>query len=150
MIVALAATMELAAQSVGAPYSKVECVNLELDGSITVRVTGSGRNKKDAMEQAFKNAVYNVIFKGVKTEDRNAAISRPLIFEVNAEEKLADFTKVFFKDKGKYTDFISTKDCRPVTSVHNSQGDQVEWTTVVRVLRPELQKYLIQQNIIKQ
>ena len=55
----LVCNWQLFAQSYGAPYASVECLNVELDGSITVRVTGFGRNRLDAKEQARKNAVYN-------------------------------------------------------------------------------------------
>ena len=45
---------------------EVECLGVELDGSQTVRVWGVGRNKKDAVEQAKKNAVRVVLFKGIQ------------------------------------------------------------------------------------
>ena len=35
----------------------VECLGVEHDGSQTLRASGSGRNKRDALEQAKKNAV---------------------------------------------------------------------------------------------
>ncbi|MBE6334707.1 MAG: hypothetical protein E7071_07805 [Bacteroidales bacterium] len=139
----------LSAQSFGAPYSSVECVNVELDGSLTVRVSGEGRNRADAREQAKKNAVYNVIFKGVKTENRNSQYSKPLILEVNAEEKYEDFTNQFFKDGGKYLEFTSMLDKRPSTSTHVDAGTQKEWRITLRVLRPALKEYLINQGIIK-
>ena len=40
-----------------------ECLGVELDGSQTLRIWGVGRNKKDAVEQAKKNAVRTVLFK---------------------------------------------------------------------------------------
>lgn len=139
-----------AAQSFGAPYSAVECLNVELDGSITVRVTGSGRNRLDAKEQARKNAVYNVIFKGVKVEGKNSILSRPLIYEVNAEEKYADFLNRFFSDGGKYLEFTSMDDRRALSNRKEKGGKQVEWSITLRVLRPQLQSYLVEQQLIKE
>lgn len=138
------------AQSYGAPYSSVTCLNTELDGSITVRVTGAGRNRLDAKEQARKNAVYNVIFKGVKVEGRNSILSRPLVYEVNAEEKYADFMNIFFADGGKYLEFTSMDDRRALSNRKEKGGKQVEWSITLRVLRPQLRQYLIEQNIIKE
>ncbi|MCH5335249.1 MAG: hypothetical protein J1D86_05555 [Alistipes sp.] len=138
------------AQSYGAPYSSIRCMNVELDGSITVRVSGSGRNRLDAKEQARKNAVYNVIFKGVKVEGHaNSDISRPLVFEVNAEEKYADFMYEFFADGGKYLEFTSMDDRRWLSNSKTKGGKQVEWEITLRVLRPQLRRYLIEQGIIK-
>ncbi len=147
--IGLMSMVQLGAQSYGAPYSSVECLNVEMDGSITVKVTGSGRNMADAKEQAKKNAVYNVIFKGVKTEDRNSTVSKPLVYDVNPEEKYEDFINAFFADGGKYTDFVSMEDRRLTTAKRKKQDVQVEWSLTVRVLRPELKEYLTQQNIIK-
>lgn len=108
----LLCTWQVFAQSYGAPYASVECLNVELDGSITVRVTGAGRNRLDAKEQARKNAVYNVIFKGVKVIGKNSTLSRPLVYEVNAEEKYEAFVNAFFADGGKYLEFTSMEDRR--------------------------------------
>lgn len=141
---------QAAAQSYGAPYASVECVNVELDGSITVRVTGSGRNRLDAKEQARKNAVYNVIFKGVKIAGKNSTLSRPLIYEVNAEEKYEQFVNEFFADGGKYLKFTSMNDRRALSNKKEKGGKQVEWSITLRVLRPQLRQYLIDQNIIKE
>ena len=44
----------------------IECMGVELDGSQTLRVWALGRNKVDALEQAKKNAVREVIFKGIR------------------------------------------------------------------------------------
>lgn len=138
----------LSAQSYGAPYSNVVCLNVELDGSITVAVSGEGRNMDDAKAQARKNAVYNVIFKGVKTQDANSVIARPLIFEVNAAEKYASFMNRFFMDGGEYTRFVSMEDRRLGSGKRQKKGKQVSWTITVRVLRPQLEQYLIDNGII--
>ena len=45
--------------------SSTTYLNAEADGSITVRAYGMGRNRQDAIEQAWKNAVHDIIFKGV-------------------------------------------------------------------------------------
>ena len=43
-----------------------ECLGVELDGSVTLRSWGTGRNRIDAVDQAKKNAVYHVLFKGIR------------------------------------------------------------------------------------
>ena len=43
-----------------------ECMGVELDGSQTLKAWGTGRNYSDACEQAKKNAVRDVLFKGIK------------------------------------------------------------------------------------
>jgi hypothetical protein len=138
------------AQSYGAPYSSIKCLNVELDGSITVRITGEGRNRFDAKEQARKNAVYNVLFKGVQVENqRNTPLTRPLILEVNAEERHAEFFAAFFADGGKYKDFVSMNDRKDHTNEKVKKDIQVGWSLTVRIKRAELKKYLEEEGIIK-
>ena len=45
----------------------LECLGTDLDGSQTIRVSGIGRTRAASREQCRKNAVWAVIFKGVKT-----------------------------------------------------------------------------------
>lgn len=47
-----------------------ECLGVELDGSETLRAWGRGKNRTDAIEQAKKNAVRDVLFKGVVAGSR--------------------------------------------------------------------------------
>ena len=72
-----------------------ECLGVELDGSQTLRIWGVGRNKKDAVEQAKKNAVRTVLFKGIHG-GLSGCNTKPVILEVNAEEKYEDYFNAFF------------------------------------------------------
>ena len=65
---------------------ETECLGVEQDGSQTLRAWGEGRNKADAVEQANKNAVRDVIFKGIRAGKADCNM-RPLVTEVNAKEK---------------------------------------------------------------
>ena len=65
---------------------KTECMGIEHDGSMTLKTWGNGRNRADAVEQAKKNAVRDVIFQSIM-EGKQDCLKKPLITEVNAEEK---------------------------------------------------------------
>lgn len=125
-----------------------EYLNTEADGSITVRAYGQGRNRIDAREQARKNAVREVILKGVNVPG-NTLMSRPLVFGANAEEKIAPFLNEFFRDGGAYTMFISLDDRRVGSNEKHWGGAQMKISTTVRVYRAELEQYLRDNNIIK-
>lgn len=128
--------------------TKCEYINDEGDGSITVRAYGEGRYRKDAIEQARKNAVREIIFEGVNVLG-NQQLSRPLIFENNAQEKYEDFFYSFFKDGGDYTKFVDHSDRRHLTNERHWDNAQVKISTTVRVYRSDLKQYLKEQNIIK-
>ncbi len=51
---------------IGKPLNDVhyiQCIGKELDGSVTVISTGSGRNKRDAISQAKKTLLLNITHK---------------------------------------------------------------------------------------
>jgi hypothetical protein len=70
-------------------------MGVEGDGSQTLKSWGNGRNRKDACEQAKKNAVKEVLFKGI-IHGRSGCEQRPLVPEVNAEMKYENFFNSFF------------------------------------------------------
>lgn len=125
-----------------------ECMGVEGDGSQTLRVWGLGRNKTDALEQAKKNAVKEVIFKGIRNGSKECEM-RPLIYEVNAGEKYQYYFNVFFKDDGDYKLYVTTEDRRPLTNKKENTATQVKYGVTVRVLRAELRQRLINDKIIK-
>lgn len=136
------------AQSGNYSVPATECMGVEGDGSQTLRVWGVGRNKTDALEQAKKNAVKEVIFKGIRNGSKECNM-RPLIYEVNAEEKYQYYFNTFFKDDGEYLKYVSMEDRRPMTNKKENTKTQVKYGVTVRVLRPALQQRLIDDNIIK-
>ncbi len=129
---------------------ETQCLGVEEDGSQTLRAWGFGRKKKDAVEQAMKNAVRDVLFKGIK-EGMDGCNMRPMITEVNARERYADYFNKFFADGGKYKSFVSLKDenkKKSRESVKSSLGTR--WSVTVRILCPKLREQLIKDKIIPQ
>ncbi|WP_300569786.1 hypothetical protein [Flavobacterium sp.] len=131
---------------------KTECMGIELDGSVTLKAWGNGRNRADAVEQAKKNAVRDVIFSSI-LEGKQDCAKKPLITEVNAEEKYEDYFNKFFADGGEFKNFITLKDERIGEKISRDRKKARESVThgmVVRVLRAELKSKLIADGIIKQ
>ena len=128
-----------------------ECLGVELDGSVTLKAWGTGRNRFDAVAQAKKNAVRDVLFKGI-TKGSQECNPRPLIPEVNAETKYEDYFFKFFSDKiGTYKEFTSARDERLDNTIFRSRkgGDKTStYSVVVRVLRSELRQKLIADGIL--
>ncbi len=130
---------------------KSECMGVELDGSQTIKAWGNGRNRSDAVDQAKKNAIRDVIFFGIN-EGKSECNSKPLIFEVNAQDKYEDYFAKFFADGGEYKNFISLRDERIFDKLSRDKKKARESVThgmIVRVLRNELKAKLITDGIIK-
>lgn len=127
--------------------SSVRCLGVELDGSQTLRVQGYGRNRSDAKEQAMKNAVWAVIFDGIR-DGVEGCNMRPLVTEVNARERYEDYFNLFFADNGAYKEYVSLRDTKKRSGgrVKDKQGYAYDLT--IRVLRAELKARLKADNVI--
>nr|MBP7471808.1 hypothetical protein [Prevotella sp.] len=128
---------------------ETECLGVELDGSQTVRSWGIGKSKIDAKEQAKKNAVWDVIFKGIPSNGTGCN-TRPLLYEVNAQEKYEYYFNAFFKDGGEYKKYINNADTKKGSKITKKGKSQDAVSVVVRVKRMELLERLIADKIIKQ
>ena len=139
-------------KSVSTNYAyATECMGVELDGSQTLKAWGNGRNRQDAVEQAKKNAVRDVIFKGIR-DGKQECNTKPLVFEVNAQDKYEDYFNKFFADGGEYKNFISLSGERIFDKISRDKQRTSESVThglIVRVLRSELKQKLIQDGILK-
>lgn len=152
LITIFAFSSSYAQKSIAGNYTyKTECMGVELDGSQTLKAWGNGRNRSDAVEQAKKNAIRDVIFNGIN-EGKTECNSKPLIFEVNAQEKYENYFNAFFADKGEFINFISLRDERIFDKISRDKKKARESVThglIVRVLRNELKEKLIADGILK-
>lgn len=88
---------------------KTECLGKELDGSQILKAWGSGKTRGDAVDMALKNAVNDVLFKGI-TDGVQGCNLRPVVSEVNARQKYAYFFNRFFTEKGEYLNYVERRD----------------------------------------
>jgi hypothetical protein len=127
--------------------STVRCMGVELDGSQTLRVQGYGRNRLDAKEQAKKNAVWAVIFDGIR-EGTGGCNMRPLVTEVNAKERYEDYFNLFFADDGPYKEYVSLKDTKYRSGGRSKDKLGYAYDLTIRVLRAQLKERLKADKII--
>ena len=133
--------------SAGAFAQETECISKEMDGSLTLRVWGTGRNRTDALEQAKKQAVYDVLFKGV-TRGNTDYNMRPVMTEVNARQRYQDYFDIFFMDRGEYRKYISMEDKRAGSTRTRRNYRDVTVGTTVRVLVPQLRARLKEDGLL--
>lgn len=141
------ATAQTQTQGVYARTS-VRCLGVELDGSQTLRVQGYGRNRADAKEQAMKNAVWAVIFDGIR-EGVEGCNMRPLVTEVNARERYEDYFNIFFADNGAYKEYVSLRDTKKRSAGKEKDKVGYSYDLTIRVLRAQLKARLKADNVIE-
>jgi hypothetical protein len=124
-------------------------ISTELDGSYNIRAFGRGRNAVVAYDEARKQAVYDVLFNGVQSNNSRVSSLKPLMLEVNARERYEDYFNAFFADGGAYRDFTNLHDTRALTENWHNNKLQVLVQVSVTVDRQGLKKKLIEDNILK-
>ena len=127
---------------------EIECMGTELDGSITLKSWGKGKNRADALEQARKEAVNAVLFVGIRNGKPDCD-SRPIFNMPNYRENNSDYFNAFFTDKGSYMKFVSNKD-ESFAKKERAPGrdGEVMFGFIIRVLRSELKKQMITDKIL--
>lgn len=128
--------------------TSVRCLGVELDGSQTLRVQGYGRNRADAKEQAMKNAVWAVIFDGIR-DGVEGCNMRPLVTEVNARERYEDYFNIFFADNGAYKEYVSLRDTKKRSGGKEKDKLGYSYDLTIRVLRAQLKARLKADNVIE-
>ncbi len=130
---------------------QTECLGIEMDGSQTLQAWGIGRNRVDAVDQAKKNAVRDVLFVGIVAGKPDCQ-KKPVLSEVNAKEKNEEYFNRFFADGGDFKSFISLRDERIGHRVSRDRmraQNQVSQSVIVRVDRPGLIKKMKDDGILK-
>lgn len=124
-----------------------ECLGKNMDGSQTLRVWASGRNKTDAVEQAKKKAVYDVVFSGIQAGSGECN-AYPVVDETNARKKYEEYFDLFFADGGAYTKYVSVSNQKKA-AIQRHYGDGTQTVgVIVTVNRSALRKRFESDNII--
>lgn len=123
------------------------CMGVEQDGSQTLRAWGKGTNKGDAIEQAKKNAVADVLFKGIKgTGECNQT---PLVPEVNARERYAKYFNPFFADGGEYRKFVKEETGGNYSRLEAPGSSTTNYGIIVTVDREGLRQQLEKDGVLR-
>ena len=119
------------------------------DGSYVIRAWGRGRNAAHSYEVAQKQALQDIIFKGVQAQSSNIENLKPLCYDMNAREKYEDYFNAFFAEKGPWKQFIAMKDRRTFTTNRSRTDAQTLGQVTVTVYRADLKRKLQEDGIIK-
>ncbi len=126
-----------------------ECLGVSSDGSQVLIAWGAGKTRADAKVEAMKNALNDVIFKGIRSGDE-LCDTKPMVHGPNVKEKYEDFFYRFFSEDGDYKKFVSDDEGgRRLNRTKELSRRQKKFGIVVTVFRPQLKEYLKQNGIIK-
>lgn len=126
---------------------KTECLGNKMDGTIILKTWGNGKDKTEAIVQAQKNAIRDVLFTGI-LDGKSDCEHKPLLTEVNVQQKNESYFTAFFSKRGDYSDFINTENSKNKAEVKPARNG-VTTGVVVKVLKAELKQKMISDGIIK-
>ena len=119
---------------------ETECLQDKLDGSYIFYTWGKGSDKSEAINQAKKNAINDLLFKGIN----KGCQLNPLIIEVNGESKYKSYVYSFFQKD--YKDYITIE--KSPKKLFKSQ-QQTTYGVKICINTQALKQKLIKDNIIK-
>ncbi len=125
-----------------------ECLGVGMDGTQTLRVWNRGRNRADAIEQAKKKAVWDVIFIGMQSSDAECNYV-PVVTEPNARTKYSAYFDIFFANGGEYEKYVSVENQKKTSIDKRTNNNFDVYGIVVVVNRSSLKGRLIQDHVIK-
>lgn len=130
---------------------ELECVQQGQQGTYLIKVWSYSKKPDVAIEQAKKNAVHGIIFKGYAGGAQGCTTQKPLVRSTNAEIEHEAYFKSFFSDGGKYMKFISLSTDGSVAAGDRLKISKNEYKigVVVAVHKDQLRKELENEGIVK-
>lgn len=95
----------------------------------------------------MKNAVYTVIFEGIKDGNKGCNL-RPIVEETNAREKYQQYFDIFFADSGEYLRYVSLRDTKKRSANKDKTKIGYSYEMTIRVERSLLRQRLIDDNVL--
>lgn len=123
---------------------EIECEGNGSQGTYLVKVWSYSKKQATAANQAVKNAVHGVIFKGV-AGGGGCASQKPLASSPGVQYDHADFFDRFFEEGGEYAKYASVVGAPEYIKI----GKEYKAGVVVSVSKDQLRKDLESAGIIK-
>lgn len=120
---------------------ETECVTTNMDGTEIVKAWSNGEIGSAGLEAAKKNALNDVLFKGIIRGKSNCE-KIAVVNEVNARKKYEDYFNRFFSEGGAYKKFVDVNDIQ-TKKFTNSTG------VILVIKRSELVAKLKKDKILK-
>lgn len=125
-----------------------ECIGLTDKGECIVTATGNGRNPSLISQTTKKNAVYALLFDGIKGNSENRIKDLPpLIADKNVLNTRAEYFSSFFSSDGSCPLFVKSMPGTLPKTVKTKTGYKV--TETILLDRNALRKELERNGIIK-
>ena len=124
---------------------QIECVSIEADSYITIKIWDTKKGAKYKAEQARKDAVYAILFSGI-ANGNGCSTQPPIITKSDDQIKFRKIERNFFAKNGKWMTFIKSNATE--TTLPDNLGAKKWKVYQVTIAKKELRKYLEAEKII--
>ncbi len=125
---------------------QIECVTVESNNSITIKIWNTKSGKKYKQEQARKDAIIAVLFSGVPGNN-GCVMQKPILSTQEEKENFKKIEKTFFSKKGSWSNY--TREATTENTLPESIGEKSWKVYIVSVSKDILRRYLEEKKIIK-
>jgi hypothetical protein len=125
---------------------EVQYLRTGVEGTELFKVYTYCKKEKDCFIEAKAAAVKAIMFKGIP----GSGLQRPMITEVGAEDKFRDYFKEFFKEGGKYLNYVSISNDGSIADEDRLKvGKKLKIGVIVSVQKANLRTELEAAGIVK-
>lgn len=125
---------------------QTECVTLEADGYIIIKIWDTKKGSRYKHNKAKKDAIHAILFSGI-SGGNGCSTQPPILNKSEEQEKFKTIEKSFFSKKGKWIMF--TRSSATESTLPTNLGAKNWKVYQVSISKNELRKYLEEQKIIK-
>lgn len=123
------------------------CEGSSFDGNQKVKAWGIGANKVEAIEQAKKEALNTVLFKGIQKGVKGCQVN-PIVTEVNARQRYAEYFDQFFSDSNIYSQFVTIV-TKGIKQEEQKNDKEIKMGVIIEINMTALKNKLSVDNILK-
>lgn len=145
LIIVMSSLMLLSFASNNRNY-QTECVTIETDGYVTIKIWDTKKGAKYKPEQARKDAIHAILYSGVSGSS-GCSTQPPILNKTEEQVNFKSIEKSFFAKKGKWSMFARSSAAE--TTLPAKLGVNNWKVYQVSISKKELRKYLEEQKIIK-
>jgi len=125
---------------------QTECVSIETNGYITIKIWDTKLGKSYKPEQARKDAIHAILFSGISGTEGCIA-QNALLINSDAKERFKKIEKDFFSNNSEWQNYVRSADTE--TTLPESIGEKKWKVFQVIVAKDALRKNLEEKQIMK-
>ena len=125
---------------------QTECVTIETDAYVTIKIWDNKKGAKYNAEQARKDAIHAILYSGI-SGGNGCTTQPPILNKTEEQEQFKSIEKSFFSKNGKWSMFV--RSAVTETTLPTNLGNKNWKVFQVAISKNELRKYLEEQKIIK-